>query len=55
MYPLRKYIELARRDTSLRILLSGGEGKGIPVYRLLNKYEINFAQVYSLKMIWIHQ
>ena len=35
-------IELARRDTSSKIFVVGGEGKGIPVYRLLNKYEINF-------------
>ncbi|UTC67217.1 MULTISPECIES: ABC transporter ATP-binding protein [unclassified Treponema] len=35
-------IELAHRDTSSKIFIIGGDGKGIPVYRLLNKYEITF-------------
>ncbi|MGI5064622.1 ABC transporter ATP-binding protein [Treponema putidum] len=35
-------IELARRDTFCKIFVVGGEGRGIPVYRLLNKYEISF-------------
>lgn len=35
-------IELERQNTSSKIFVIGGDGKGIPVYRLLNKYEITF-------------